>query len=906
MSEINKQSLVKSQSASKQCNEILKTQLEYWKQQLAGAPFVLELPTDKQRHSQQSFQADRELLKLDADLTQKLKSLNQQSGTTLFMSLLAILVSLLSRYTHQKDVLVGVAVKEENSSEWASLKGNREETLVLRNNLVENPTFAQLLQEVKQVAQEAYGNADVTFEMLIEELQPELDLSRHPLVQVEFALDQEVREWSRSEESQKVEFDLAFHFWEVAEKIEGEIVYNSDLFEAATISRMVGHYQTLLASAIANPQQSVAELFMLTVAEQHQLLVEWNNTQADYPKDKCFHHLFEAQVELTPEATAVVFEQQQLTYAELNCRANQLARYLKNLGVKPEVLVGICMERSVEMIVGLLGILKAGGAYVPLDPKYPQERLDFMFKDTQVAVLLTQEHLREHLPSYLEHIVYIDTDWIKIEQQKLENLVSGVEPDNLAYVIYTSGSTGKPKGVMIEHRGLCNMVEAKMHFGVHPNSRVLQFASLSFEASVFEIAMALTVGATLCIGRKKDVMSGQIFHDQKITVAELPPSLLAVLKAQNFPHLETIISVGEACSTNIVANWATGNCRLFNPYGPTETTWYATVTECFADGQKPTIGRPIINKQVYILDDHLRPVPINVPGELHIGGLGVARGYLNRPELTKEKFIPNPFEELKTKCSDRLYKTGDRARFLANGNIEFLGRFDHQVKIRGFRIELGEIESALSQHPAVQQNVVTVCEELGDKRLVAYIVLNRKGEQEGLPENTEFYNIDARHQSDPKEISTEADNEQFSPLKQTKNSPDQLVSDFRSHLKQKLPEYMLPSTFVLLVTLPLTPNGKVDRRALPAPDQLRPELRSSFMAPRTPDEQKIAGIWAQVLKLEQIGIHDNFFELGGYSLLATKVIAHLHQAFGIELPLSTIFEAPTIAELCVALKQCAN
>jgi surfactin family lipopeptide synthetase A len=904
MSEINKQSLVKSQSASKQCNEILKTQLEYWKQQLAGAPFVLELPTDKQRHSQQSFQADRELLKLDADLTQKLKSLNQQSGTTLFISLLAILVSLLSRYTHQKDVLVGVAVKEENSSEWASLKGNREETLVLRNNLVENPTFAQLLQEVKQVAQEAYGNADVTFEMLIEELQPELDLSRHPLVQVEFALDQEVREWSRSEESQKVEFDLAFHFWEVAEKIEGEIVYNSDLFEAATISRMVGHYQTLLASAIANPQQSVAELFMLTVAEQHQLLVEWNNTQADYPKDKCFHHLFEAQVELTPEATAVVFEQQQLTYAELNCRANQLARYLKNLGVKPEVLVGICMERSVEMIVGLLGILKAGGAYVPLDPKYPQERLDFMFKDTQVAVLLTQEHLREHLPSYLEHIVYIDTDWIKIEQQKLENLVSGVEPDNLAYVIYTSGSTGKPKGVMIEHRGLCNMVEAKMHFGVHPNSRVLQFASLSFEASVFEIAMALTVGATLCIGRKKDVMSGQIFHDQKITVAELPPSLLAVLKAQNFPHLETIISVGEACSTNIVANWATGNCRLFNPYGPTETTWYATVTECFADGQKPTIGRPIINKQVYILDDHLRPVPINVPGELHIGGLGVARGYLNRPELTKEKFIPNPFEELKTKCSDRLYKTGDRARFLANGNIEFLGRFDHQVKIRGFRIELGEIESALSQHPAVQQNVVTVCEELGDKRLVAYIVLNRKGEQEGLPENTEFYNIDARHQSDPKEISTEADNEQFSPLKQTKNSPDQLVSDFRSHLKQKLPEYMLPSTFVLLVTLPLTPNGKVDRRALPAPDQLRPELRSSFMAPRTPDEQKIAGIWAQVLKLEQIGIHDNFFELGGYSLLATKVIAHLHQAFGIELPLSTIFEAPTIAELCVALKQC--
>lgn len=854
---------------------MIKKQLDYWKQQLAGVSFILELPTDKQRHFPQSFQADRESVKLDSDLTEKLKNLTQQCGTTLFVGLLAILVSLLSRYTHQKEVLVGVAIKDENSNGWDSLKRNKEQTLVLRNKLVGNPTFTQLLEDLQQATQEVYQHADVTLDMLIEELKPETDLSRHPLIQVEFTFNQEARKRvNNSEGSQKVEFDLVFYFWEVTEGIEGEIVYNSDLFEAATIIRMVGHYQTLLTSAVANPQQSVAKLSMLTVAEQHQLLVEWNNTQADYPNDKCFHHLFEDQVKLTPEAIAVVFEKQQLTYAELNHRANQLARYLKSLGVKSELLVGICMERSVEMIVGIFGILKAGGAYVPLDPNYPQERLKFMFKDAQVKILVTQKHLQEYLPVDLEHIICIDTDWIKIEQEKPENLVSEVEPDSLAYVIYTSGSTGNPKGVMIEHRGLCNTVKAMVDFGVHRHSRVLQFASLSFDASVVEIAMALTVGATLCIARQNDVISGQIFHDQKITVAALPPSLAVILKAQDFPHMKSVISVGEACNANIVANWTNGNRHFFNPYGPAEATCYATMTECFPDDEKITIGRPIINKQVYILDEHLLPVPIGISGELYIGGLGVARGYLNRPELTEEKFIPNPFKALNGKCNDRLYKTGDRARFLPDGNIEFLGRFDYQVKIRGFRIELGEIECLLAQHPAVQQNVITVREEnFGDRRLVAYIVLNKNLDKEP---------------------------------KQTGNLSDQLVSDLRFYLQQKLPEYMIPSTFVLLESLPLTPNGKVDRRALPAPEQSRLGLKFSFVPPRTPDEQQIANIWAQVLKVEQIGIYDNFFELGGYSLLAAKIMDCLHEVFGIELPVSIIFETPTVAELGIALKKFAN
>ena len=636
--------------------------------------------------------------------------------------------------------------------------------------------------------------------------------------------------------------------------------YNTEAFDGDSIARMQDQFAIFLQGIVTDPACCVAEIPLLSDPERHKIVVDWNDTQGDYPKDKCIPQLFEAQVEHRPDAVAVVFEDEQLTYKELNQRANQLAHYLGNFGVGPEVLVGICVERSLEMVIGLLGILKAGGAYVPLDPAYPPERLAFMLEDSQVGVLLAQARLVESIPKYQGRIICLDTDWEIIERQSKENPECSFTPENLAYVIYTSGSTGKPKGVLVAHSGVSNLATALIEIcNVQPNSRVLQFCSLSFDGSVTELVMALLSGATMVMGTRETLLPGpsliQLLRDFAVTTVALPPSALAVLPLNELPALQMIIVAGEACSGDLVAKWSSGR-RFFNGYGPTECTVCTTMIECTDSKAPPPIGRPLPNTQVYILDAQKQLVPIGVPGELYIGGVGVTRGYLNRPELTAERFIPNPFSK---DSASRLYKTGDLTRYLPDGNIEFLGRIDHQVKIRGFRIELGEIEAVLRQNRAVEDVVVIGQEyDLNDKRLVAYVV----------PSQEEVFS----------------------------------TSELRRYLKQKLPDHMVPSAFVRLKALPLTPNDKVDRRALPMPDRTR-SAEETFARPLTLFEEVLAGIWSEVLRLDSVGIHDNFFELGGHSLLAVRVLAQIEKAFGKNLPLSTLFQSPTIEQLANILRQ---
>nr|WP_309731460.1 amino acid adenylation domain-containing protein [Chamaesiphon sp. OTE_75_metabat_556] len=694
-------------------DRVLERQLNYWKQHLTGAPSLIDLPTDRPRPAIQTFRGGTERLQLDPQLTQRLKQLSQESGSTLFMTLLAGFAVLLSRYSDQTDLVVGSPIANRNRTEIEGLIGFFVNSLALRFDLSQSPTFDAFLAQVRQVTQDAYDHQDLPFEMLVEELHLERHFDRNPLAQVVFALQNapttgwdlpgvKVEDLPSGMDSVRV--DLEVYLWDTPAGLQGFCAYNRDLFDAATIARMMQHFGTLLAAIVANPQQSVALLPLLTAPERQQLLQEWNDTHTEALFDKCIHQLVEAQVQRTPDAVAVVFESQQLTYAELNSRANQLAHYLQSQGVTAEVIVGICVDRSVDMIVALLGILKAGGAYVPLDPNYPQERLAWMLADTQVPLLLTQRSLVDRLPPTPAKLVFIDEIWSQITQTSQANPTQIVTAANLANVIYTSGSTGKPKGVMVEHRGLCNLAQAQIQtFGVDTDSRVLQFASFSFDACISEILMALGAGATLYLGSKDALMPGMPLMERlradAITHITLPPSALAVLPSQELPALQTIIVAGEASSPELIDKWAAGR-NLFNAYGPTEASVCATIAKCTPFDSKVTIGRPIANVQVHILDSHLQPVLIGVPGELHIGGIGVVRGYLNQPELTRSKFIPNPFG------SSKLYKTGDLACYLPDGSIEYLGRIDNQVKVRGFRIELGEIEAVLSQHPLVQSAVV--------------------------------------------------------------------------------------------------------------------------------------------------------------------------------------------------------
>ncbi|MDZ8224979.1 non-ribosomal peptide synthetase [Nostoc sp. ChiVER01] len=741
--------------------EVLEKQLAYWQKQLNGIS-ILNLPTDRPKLAIQTYQGARQPLQLSKSLSEALLALGQQEGVTLFITLLAAFKVLLYRYTQQEDIAIGSPIANRNRSEIEGLIGFFVNSLVLRTHLSGNPTFRELLNRVKEVALGAYAHQDLPFEKLVEELHPERNLNQNPLFQVVFALQNapisalELTGLTLSPlafDTETTRFDLEFHLWEPntqnglwvdsAEGISGFVIYSTDLFDNATITRMLGHFQTLLESIIANPEQRIAQLSLLSQSEQHNLLIEWNNTQLDYPQDKCIHQLFEKVAQQNPDEIALVFGDDKLSYKELNIRSNQLAHYLKKLGVKTEVLVGLCVERSLDMVIGMLGILKAGGAYVPLDPSYPSERLNFMLEDAKVSVLLTHERCLERLKNYDSNIICLDKCKI-IAQEIEENLPSEIAANNLAYVIYTSGSTGKPKGVQIEHRGLLNLVFwHQKAFAVSPIDRVTQIAGVAFDASGWEIWPYLSAGASIYIVDDEIRRSPEYLRDwlisQKITISFLPTPIAEKFLLLDFPKdaaLRILLTGGDKLNQYPLASHS---FQVFNNYGPTENT---VVTTCGhisvknKDNLAPAIGSAIANTQVYILDKYLQPVPIGVPGELYISGDGLARGYLNRPDLTAECFIYHSFTN---KLKAQLYKTGDLVRYRVDGNIEFLARLDEQVKIRGYRIELGEIEAVLSQHPAVQQTVVISREHEKEKRLVAYLVA--KAEYSSEQENVELMQL---------------------------------------------------------------------------------------------------------------------------------------------------------------------
>ncbi|MBW4636529.1 MAG: amino acid adenylation domain-containing protein, partial [Iphinoe sp. HA4291-MV1] len=864
-------------------NQMLATQQgerlwSYWHKQLAGELPILNLPTDRPRPPVQTYEGASYSFVLEEKLNHKLLGLAKAEGVTLYTILLAAFQVLLLRYTNTEDILIGTPMAGRSLSEFERIVGYFTNPVVLRADLSGNPTFRELVCRVRSCVLSALEHQDYPFPVLVERLQPLRDPSRSPLYQVAFVWDRshqnegqvslmdsdELIVESITPESKGAAFDLTLTIFDVTESLKGIWRYNTDLFDDATITRMLGHFQTLLSAIVANPHQPISQLPLLSEVEQRQLLVEWNDTTVDYPTDKCIHELFEEQVVRTPDAVAVVYENQQLTYNELNCRANQVAHYLRGLGVGAEVLVGICVERSVEMVVGLLGILKAGGAYVPLDPQYPQQRLSFMLEDAALSVLLTQQSLVERLPEYQRQIVCLDTDWQVISQSPQDNPITAVQASNLAYVIYTSGSTGIPKGVAMNHFPLCNLILWQLqNTTISSGAKTLQFAPISFDVSFQEIFSTWCSGGTLLLiaeELRRDPLTLLCLLEEKAVERLFLPFVglqqLAEVAAGSESvtnNLREIITAGEQLQiTPAISSWLSKltDCTLHNHYGPSESHVVTTFTLTNSVDNWPTlppIGRPIANTQIYILDSHLQPVPVGVPGELHIAGVGLARGYLNRPELTTEKFILNPFS---TDGDSRLYKTGDLARYLPNGNIEYLGRIDNQVKIRGFRIELGEIETVLNQHPQIHSVVVIAHQDTpGAQRLVAYIV------------------------------------------PQQNTAPT--ISDLRQFLCSKLPEYMVPSAFVMLESLPLTPNGKVDRRALPAPELDR-ELLDKYVAPRTPIEEMLAAIWAGVLKIELLGIHDNFFTLGGHSLLATQLISRIRSTFKVELPLQSVFTSPTV------------
>ncbi|HLK55511.1 MAG TPA: amino acid adenylation domain-containing protein [Chthonomonadaceae bacterium] len=843
--------------------EELQRQVGYWKQHLAGAPALLELPTDRSRPAIQSYRGARLRQEFSPELTSGLKALCQQEGVTLFMTLLAAFQTLLSRYSGQDDIVVGTPIANRTQAEIEGLIGFFVNTLALRTDLSGDPGFVEVLKRVREVCLGGYAHQDLPFEKLVEEIQPQRSMSHSPLFQVLFSLanaprvglDLEGLEVGRAgSEGVSAKFDLSLVMWETGGKLGGALEYNTDLFDAERMQRMLGHFQVLLEAIVLNAQQKLSALPLMTAAERHQVLTEWNSTEVAYPRQRCIHELFEAQVERAPEAIAVEFEGASLTYRALNQRANQLAHYLQKLGVGPEMLVGVFMERSLEMVVTLLGILKAGGAYVPLDSNYPQERIAFMLEDSRTPILLTQQHLKARLGDQKARILCVNTEGT-YASESVANPQRAVLADNLAYVIYTSGSTGRPKGVEVSHSNLLNLVHWHVRtYNLGTADRTTQVARSAFDASVWEIWPSLAVGASLYIANEETTLSSQELlgwlAQHEATVCFLPTPLAEMVLADPGCvdlHLRALLTGGDRLHP--IAQ-PTLPFELINHYGPTESTVVATAGRVALNETEgaPSIGRPISNTQVYLLDAGMSPVAVGVSGELYIGGESLARGYLNRPELTAERFVPNPFSSVP---GARLYRTGDLCRYLRDGNIEFVGRADDQVKIRGFRIELGEIESVLSQHPAIREAAVLAREDTpGGKRLVAYVV-SRDGTAS--------------------------------------------VGVLRAHLADKLPGYMVPSMFVYLEALPLSPNGKIDRKALPAPEAQ--DVEEAYVAPRTPHEEGLAEIWSEILHLERVGIHDSFFDLGGHSLLATQVILRIRTTFEVELPLRALFETPTVAGL---------
>ena len=857
-------------------NELLESEetaigQEYWRKLNIESWDLLTLPWEK-KNSEAEFKPLVERLEIRGDLLNSLEAIAPKHTSDISAFLLTCWQILIWRLTREPNPIIGVAIDGRKYEELEHSLGLLCKYLPLRCPVQDELNFSQARQQVELNLNEMYNWQEYfSWEEILEN---EKSSSFWPVC---FEFQAEPKNYDNSDLSFSLvrqdaclePFKLKLSCLRLCNSISAEFHYDSALFGAADIKRLSEHFQALLESTVKNPEVAISQVDILSDRDRLQLLIDFNQTQKDYPKNKCVHQLFEEQAERNPDSIAVVFESEQITYRELNDRANQLAHHLQNLGVEPEVVVGICLDRSLETIVGMLGVLKAGGAYLAIDPTTPIERKALMLEDAQVKVLLVQQRLIESLPKTQANIVCIDTDIPTVSA----SYTPGASSDNLAYLIYTSGSTGIPKGVAIEHRQLLNYlhsIQEKLNLPAKASfATVSTFAADLGNTAIFP---ALCFGGCLHIISQERATDPEALREyfcrNPINCLKIVPSHLAALLNSSQPKSilpgKRLILGGESANWSLIKRLRNlaPTCSVFNHYGPTETTvgvltYQVEFDKIGCDFDTVPLGLPIANTQIYILDSYLQPVPIGVAGELYIGGDNLARGYLNRPELTAEKFIPNPFD---TQAKTRLYKTGDLARYLPDGNIEFIGRIDDQVKIRGFRIELGEIEAVLGQHPDIAQAVVVAPEdEMAQKRLVAYLI----SEQKQAPTHKEI----------------------------------------RNFLTSKLPEYMVPSAFVILKSFPLTSNGKVDRRALPAPDEMRPELTENFVAPRTNIEEVLAAIWAEVLKIEKVGIYDNFFELGGHSLLATQVISRVRQAFQVELPLHRLFESATVADFAVAIAQ---
>ena len=850
--------------------EELKRQLDYWAGQLGGRNFTLELPGDRLRPPVMSYRGASAEVELSAETSAQVSGVSRREGVTVFMTLLAALKALLYRYTGEPDIPVGTPIANRRQEETEGLVGLFANTLVLASTVRADESFRHFLKRVRETSLGAYTHQDVPFEALVERLQPERDLSRTPLFQVMFAyengapdeLSLEGLEASSFEVgAETAKFDLTFYLHERDGKIVGRVEYSTDLFERETIERMVGHYENLLRAATSDPELTIGELPLMGSRELDLILSEWNRTGREYGGAVALHEPFEARAEQTPDSTALVFGDEQVSYRELNERANRLAHYLRRQGVAPETLVAICARRSTQMLVGMLAVLKAGGAYVPVDPAYPERRQQFMLEDSGAAVVLTERGLLADVPGGRAHVVYLDDCRKEMAREPVGNPGVRVEGSNLAYVIYTSGSTGVPKGVGIQHHNAAALLDwAGDVFSRGELSGVLASTSICFDLSVYEVFVPLAYGGTVILAENALHLS-QLAAAGDVTLVNTVPSAMAELCAMRClpPSVETVNLAGEPLADTLVQTvYGVSNVRrVYNLYGPSEDTTYSTYSLASRDdAESVTIGRPIKNTRVYVLDAGLRPVPVGVSGELYIAGRGLARGYLNRPGATAEKFIPDPFAE---RGGERLYRTGDLCRYLTNGDLQFLGRIDHQVKVRGFRIELGEVEAALRLHPSIREAVAVVSGRGAEARLVAYVVAS--------------------------------------------SSASPSAAELRAHLRHSLPDYMVPSTFVALDSLPLTPNGKVDRKALPEPGEVETGAGGGEdFAPLTPTEEVIASIWCQVLGVRRVGAEEDFFEIGGHSLLATQVVSRVRGAFGVGVGVRALFERPTVRGLAALVE----
>jgi amino acid adenylation domain-containing protein len=842
-------------------NQAWSRQLSFWRENLSGDLPVLPWPNFRPRPVHETHRGNVERFEFDRAVVPALEAFCRQEGVSSYMTLLASYAALLSRYTAEEDIIVGGLSAGRRWPEVESLIGDFVNPLPLRIDLSGNPTFRDLVKRVKFVVLDALSNDEIPFAKIVESLNLRPDPSRNPIFQIILSQQPQLpplcRGWNLVTEevsNGSSKLDLMIVVDERADIISGPITYNTDLFDSWMVTRMIEHWQKLLMGALARPDSRISELPLLTDAERSQVLTDWNNTHADYPKDKFLYDLVEAQSWKTPDAVAAEFEDERLSYRELNARANQLAHYLQKLGVGPGVLVGVAVERSLEMLVALLGILKAGGAYVPLDISFPQERLSYMLEDSGMFLLVTHRGFAENLSRRPRLLVQLDSDWPEIAKQNTDSpKVLNASPQNLAYVLYTSGSTGKPKGVEIQHSALVNFALSMLREpGFTASGVLLAVSSVSFDIAALELYLPLASGGRVVIASREDardpVRLMRRMHDSRCNIMQATPATWQALIDAGWrgaPHLRVLCG-GESLSQTLAQALLSRCGELWNMYGPTETTIWSIIHRVTSARGPIPCGRPIANTQVFVLDQHRNPLPAGIVGEVYIGGSGLARGYWRRPELTRERFIENT-PEIKT----RLYRTGDVGRWLTDGNLECLGRVDHQVKIRGSRVELGEIEAVLGRHEAVNGCVVLEREPTPhDKVLVAYVEQRR-----GATLN---------------------------------------VADLRSHLKTELPDYMLPSSFIFVERLPLTPNGKIDRKALPLPTAQDAEIQREFVPPRDTLEHGLARIWAQVLRVKRVGLTDNFFDLGGHSLNAVLMLSEVQKLIGKTLPLATLFQASTL------------